>query len=61
LFFCSAISLLPGTAVISIAEGTICIHVLDGAPRVGEELRELEWRVGALFGLELTKDKEAAP
>jgi multicomponent Na+:H+ antiporter subunit E len=59
LFFCSAISLLPGTAVISIAEGTICIHVLDGSPRVEEELRALERRVGALFGLELMKDKEA--
>ena len=60
LFFCSAISLLPGTAVVSIAEGTICIHVLDGSPRVEEELRELERRVGSLFGLVLPGQKEVA-
>lgn len=61
LFFCSAISLLPGTAVVSIAEGTICIHVLDLTPRVEEELGKLERRVAALFGLVLMKDREVAP
>ena len=52
LFFCSAISLLPGTAVVAIADRQ---HL---RPRAGpfaapseEELRELEWRVGALFWL----------
>jgi len=59
-FFGSAISLLPGTAVVAIAEGTICIHVLDSSPRVEEELRELERRVGALFGLGLMKEEETA-
>jgi multicomponent Na+:H+ antiporter subunit E len=61
LFFCTTISLLPGTAVVSIAEETICIHVLDWTPRVEEEVRELERRVAALFGLVLMKDKDAAP
>lgn len=61
LFLCSAISLLPGTAVVAIADETICVHVLDWTPRVGAELGELERRVGALFGLELMKDKEIAP
>ena len=51
LFFCSAISLLPGTAVVGIEGSSICIHVLDHSPRVEEELRELEERVGAIFGL----------
>jgi len=60
LFFCGAISLLPGTAVVSIAEGTICLHVLDWTPRVEEELRELERRVGALFGVELMLETEVA-
>jgi multicomponent Na+:H+ antiporter subunit E len=59
LFFCSAISLLPGTAVVAIAETKVCIHVLDASPRVEEELRELERRVAALFGVELTREKEA--
>lgn len=60
LFFCGAIGLLPGTAVVAIAEGTIYIHALDGSPRVEEELRELERRVAALFGVELTRETEGA-
>jgi len=60
LFFCSAISLLPGTAVVAIADSNICVHVLDHSSSVEEELRELERRVGALFGFELTKEKESA-
>jgi multicomponent Na+:H+ antiporter subunit E len=59
LFFCSAISLLPGTAVVAIADSNICVHVLDDSISVEEELRELERRVGALFGFELTKEKES--
>jgi len=60
LFFCGAISLLPGTAVVAITDENVCIHVLDWTPRVEEELRALERRVGALFGLELMKEKESA-
>ena len=60
LFFCSAISLLPGTAVVAIADINICVHVLDHSSSVKEELRELERRVGALFGFELMKEKESA-
>lgn len=60
LFFCSAISLLPGTAVVAIADSNICVHVLDNSSSVEEELRELERRVGALFGLEQMKEKEPA-
>ena len=60
LFFCSAISLLPGTAVVAIADSNICVHVLHHSSSVEEELRELEWRVGALFGCELMKEKEFA-
>lgn len=60
LFFCSAISLLPGTAVVAIAESSVCVHVLDNSTLAEEELRELERRVGALFGLELMKEKEPA-
>ncbi len=60
LFFCSAISLLPGTAVVAIAESNISVHVLDDSTSVAEELRELERRVGGLFGLELVREKGAA-
>ncbi|MBN2505974.1 MAG: Na+/H+ antiporter subunit E [Verrucomicrobia bacterium] len=51
LFFCSAISLLPGTAVVAIAPGEIAVHVLECTPRVEADLRELERRVAALFGV----------
>lgn len=60
LFFCSTISLLPGTAVVAIAESNILVHVLDSSNSVEEGLNELERRVGALFGVELTKTKEPA-
>jgi multicomponent Na+:H+ antiporter subunit E len=60
LFFCSAISLLPGTAVVAIAESNICVHVLDNSTSVGEELRKLERRVGALFGLQLMNERAPA-
>jgi multicomponent Na+:H+ antiporter subunit E len=60
LFFCAAISLLPGTAVVAIAESSICVHALDNSISLKEELRELERRVGALFGLELMSEKGPA-
>jgi multicomponent Na+:H+ antiporter subunit E len=60
LFFCNAISLLPGTAVVAIEENSAFVHVLDSSTAVTEELRELERRVGRLFGLELTKEREPA-
>lgn len=60
LFFCSAISLLPGTAVVAIAESNICVHVLDYSSGVEAELRALERRVGVLFGSELTKEEASA-
>jgi multicomponent Na+:H+ antiporter subunit E len=60
LFFCGAISLLPGTAVVAIGGGNLCVHALDFSPRVEEEIRELERRVAALFGLALPGQKEVA-
>ena len=60
LLFCGAISLLPGTAVVAIADGSICIHVLETSPGVEEELRELEAHVAALFGLRLPEPEEAS-
>jgi multisubunit Na+/H+ antiporter MnhE subunit len=60
LLFCASISLLPGTAVVAITDGSIRVHVLDASPRVDDELRELEDRVAALFGLRLTEPEEAS-
>jgi multicomponent Na+:H+ antiporter subunit E len=58
LFFCSVISLLPGTAVVAIAEKSLRIHVLDSGPQAEAELQELERRVAALFGHRLPASKE---
>jgi multicomponent Na+:H+ antiporter subunit E len=60
LFFCGAISLLPGTAVVAITEKSLCVHALDYSPRVEAELRELESRVAALFGVALPRQQEVA-
>lgn len=60
LLFCGAISLLPGTAVVAITDGSICVHVLEASPRVEAELRELEDHVAALFGLRLPEPEEAS-
>jgi multicomponent Na+:H+ antiporter subunit E len=60
VLFCAAISLLPGTAVVAIADGSICVHALDASPRVEDELRELEDRVAALFGLRRQEPEEAS-
>jgi multicomponent Na+:H+ antiporter subunit E len=60
LLFCGAISLLPGTAVVAIANGSICVHVLEASPRVETELRELEGHVAALFGLRPPEPEEAS-
>lgn len=54
-FFCGVVSLLPGTAVISIAADAIAVHVLDASPGSPEDLRKLEDRVAALFGLTLLR------
>lgn len=58
LFLCSAISLLPGTAVVAIEDQHLCVHVLDHTPRVLGELRTLEQRVAGLFGVKLTSTQE---
>jgi multicomponent Na+:H+ antiporter subunit E len=58
LFFCGAISLLPGTAVVGIEADQLRIHVLDHSPRVEEELRRLEFRVAALFGAAMPRSGE---
>ncbi len=60
LFFCGAINLLPGTAVVSIAEAKVCVHVLDTSLRAEEGLRTLERRVAALFGVEWTRETEVS-
>ncbi len=51
--FCTAVSLLPGTAVIEIGASRILVHVLHSSQDAPQDLRQLEARVAALFGLRL--------
>jgi multicomponent Na+:H+ antiporter subunit E len=55
LFFCSAVSLLPGTSIIIINEQRACVHVLNSSPHTDQELRRIERRVAALFALKETE------
>jgi multicomponent Na+:H+ antiporter subunit E len=48
-----AVSLLPGTLAVTLHPGRIELHVLDERLPVAEEVRELEERVGRLFGVDL--------
>lgn len=60
LFFCSVISLLPGTAVVAIGKENLSIHVLDFSPGFEKEMRDLERRVASLFGLALPEQTEVS-
>lgn len=58
--FCGTVSLLPGTAVVGIASDRIQVHVLDQSARVEADLRELERRAAAVFGITLPAGGGAA-
>lgn len=58
LFFCSVISLLPGTAVVAIGKECLSVHVLNFSPGLEKEMRDLERRVASLFGLASPGQKE---
>ena len=60
-FFCNTISLLPGTAAVAIEGDLLCAHVLDLSPQSAEELRDLEGRIAALFGLARVEHGETRP
>jgi multicomponent Na+:H+ antiporter subunit E len=51
--FIAVISLLPGTLSAELEGRRLRVHTLIQDPAVLENLRELEIRVAALFGLEL--------
>ncbi len=61
LLFAGLISLLPGTLVMGLEDDTLQVHVLDCGPDAETELRALEQRVAALFGVELRADAEVTP
>ncbi len=61
LFFAGIISLRPGTLVLGFEKTALRIHALDADPVVEADLRALEQRVAALFGIQLGTDGEAGP
>ena len=50
VIFANTISLLPGTLSARIVGDALQVHALDASPSVQTGLRDLETRVGALFG-----------
>jgi multicomponent Na+:H+ antiporter subunit E len=62
VFFANIVSLLPGTLSTELRNGSMMIHVLSTEPvDAVTELRRLERKVGALFGLELPAALHASP
>lgn len=57
VLFANTISLLPGTLSARVVEGTLQVHALDVTTAVHADLRELEDRVGALFGQHVRRDE----
>jgi multicomponent Na+:H+ antiporter subunit E len=53
VFFVNIVSLLPGTLVAQLHDDHVTVHVLRGGSSAVDGLRDLEWRVAALFGQDL--------
>lgn len=51
IFFVWTVSLLPGTASVSLEENQVLIHVLDKHQAQQEKLQNIEERIACLFGL----------
>ncbi|MFQ3567321.1 MAG: Na+/H+ antiporter subunit E [Aggregatilineales bacterium] len=49
-------SLLPGTLCVDLKDDILIVHVLDKDAPVIEELRILEMRVAAIYGVKLSED-----
>jgi len=50
----NTLSLVPGTLSVALAEGEVILHCLDAGADTEAELRALERRIGAVFGLSNT-------
>jgi hypothetical protein len=47
--------------VVAIEGDSLCAHVLDLSPQSAAELRDLEGRIAALFGLAWVEHEETKP
>ena len=59
VFMANVISLLPGTLSAQLEGRRLRVHTLTRGQEVPDDLQDLESRVAALFGLELTAPEEA--
>ena len=53
VFFAWTISLLPGTASVKMEENELVIHVLNVNEKFEPQMRDLENRIAAVFGISL--------
>lgn len=60
-FFAGISGLLPGTLVLGFEDDALHVHVLDAGPGAEPQLRALERRVAALFGVEPRAAGKAIP
>lgn len=59
VIFANTISLLPGTLSARFVGDTLQVHALDATLSVQTDLRELESKVGALFGQRISRDERS--
>lgn len=60
-FFCSIVSLLPGTASVATEADYLTAHALDATPKTEVELRKLERRIAAVFVVPWIEHEEGTP
>jgi multicomponent Na+:H+ antiporter subunit E len=53
VFFANTINLLPGTASVDLEDDVVVVHLLRDPEQTNADLRTLEAKVAALFGLTL--------
>lgn len=61
VFLANAISMLPGTLTCGLEGSTLTVHVLDQRAYRPQELRQLEDRVAALFGVGAGAERNGGP
>jgi multicomponent Na+:H+ antiporter subunit E len=60
VFFAGIVNLLPGTLSAEFHDDAMTIHLLNGeSPAALADLRRLEQKVGALFGLQLVSSSDS--
>jgi len=59
VFFANTVSLLPGTLSTGLEGYTLRIHVLDNTTPVISELKTLELKIAAIFGIDINNNEHS--